>query len=90
MKKMLFSAIAMVAFSVSGFATETKSDKSNNSEKIEFAKNCYINVYNENGVKVGTVTVTDVPDKVSCSSEAVLKRAIEIHNKAIISKELTK
>lgn|SRR5690606_16387368 len=101
MKKMLFSAIAMVAFAGSAFASnEVISTEINTtiefenkvventrvSEKVEFAKTCYINIFNSRGVLLDTVAVTDVPDNVACSSKSVSDAAIYhyTHNHYVI------
>lgn len=89
MKKLLFSAIAMVAFAGSAFASnevvvekfsvETESALVENTEvteNVEFVHNCYIALYNSRGVYLDTVVVTNVPDNVPCSSQSVHQSAV--------------
>src|SRR5690606_10758145 len=97
MKKMLFSALAIVAFVGSSFASNEVvekvtdrqepaknvellvNDAVSEPEKVEFAKTCIMNIKNKDGKVVGTVYVTDVPNNISCNSQAVKDVAVAIY-----------
>jgi len=51
-------------------------------DQIEFSKTCYYDIY-KNGIKVGEVKVTEVPDKVACDSDIAKKNALDIYKKGL-------
>lgn len=93
MRRFVLSAIACVAFAGSSFASNEVTNEVteiNNAElaaeenvseleKVEFAKTCVMSIKDKNGNILGTVYVTDVPDNVSCNSQAVKDVAVGVY-----------
>lgn len=84
MTKLFFSAITMVAFAGSAFASnEMVNAKESVNAKKEFSKVCVMNIKDKNGNIINTVYVVGVPDSMACGSQAVKDRAIAIHNESL-------
>ena len=86
-KKILFSALAMVAFAGGAMASGTEVNEKTTYTYIESAEStskvCVVNVYNSKGKLVNKIYIYDVPENVACNSQAVSDRAIQIHRNTL-------
>lgn len=75
MKKLLLGLIAVGFISLSSFTTI-------DSKEI-LVHNCTYDMYNKSGEYLGTITLYDVPDNISCSSDQAKKVAIDYWNSIV-------